>query len=406
MNIAIFTDTYFPQISGVSTSVRLLKEELTKRGHTVYIFTTSDPDALEEENIFRLPSMPFIFLPARRVALLYPPKLMLKMRSLAIDVIHTQTEFPLGIFGAIAAEFLKVPLVHTYHTMYEDYVHYVANGHIFTPKMAQQYSRIFCNRARAVITPTDKSRDSLLAYGVERPVRVIPTGINFAPFARGRFPQAELDEAKREVGLNLTDPVVVSVGRVAKEKGVDVVVREFPKLLAKLPAAKLLFVGDGPLVPELKAMAQAEGIADSVIFAGQRPWDVIGKYYQLGDVFVSASTSETQGLSYIEAMAAGVVVCAKADKSIDGIVINGKTGCSFIHDEELADMLYAALSDKESREAMIAGAYKNIQPLSGEVFAASAEALYNELLGAYPPPRRRRTRLYQKHVMEYKDGYK
>jgi len=401
MNIAIFTDTYTPQINGVATSTCMLEKELTNRGHRVYIFTTSDPQANEAlPFVFRLPSMPFIFLPSHRLALLYPPKMLLKMRMLDIDIVHTQTEFPLGIFGTIVSEFLKVPQVHTYHTMYEDYVHYVAKGHLITPKMAQQYSRIFCNRARAVIAPMDKAKDSLLDYGVERPIRVIPTGIDFEPFSRSKYSAEDINEVKRELGLNLTDPIVVSVGRIAKEKSIDAVLEQFPKLLQKMPEAKFVLVGNGPIVGDLKARAAELGISDSVIFAGPRPWSVLGKYYQVGDVFVSASTSETQGLTYIEAMAAKVLVCAKQDKCIEGIVNDGETGYSFVEDEEIPEVLYKALSDREKRLKMAEAALVNIAHMSSQKFAESVEGLYNELLSAYPPPRKRRMRLHRKHVME------
>ena len=402
MNIAIFTDTYAPQINGVATSTRMLEKELIRRGHNVYIFTVSDPNATETfPNVFRMPSMPFVFLPSHRFALLYPPKLMLKMRSLKIDIVHTQTEFPLGIFGTVVSGFLKAPQVHTYHTMYEDYVHYVAKGHLITPKMAQQYSRIFCNRARAVISPMEKGRESLLEYGVERPIRVIPTGIDFEPFSREKYTQEELDETKRGLGLNLTDPIVISIGRVAKEKSIDVILRQFPKLLEKMPAAKFLIVGGGPVLEELKALAAQLGISESVICAGPQPWDTIGKYYQLGDVFTSASTSETQGLTYIEAMAAKVFVCAKNDKCIEGVVIDGETGYCFEEEETLADVLYKALADADKRAEMVEAAYANIRHMSSQNFAASVEALYQELLNAYPHPRKRRMRLHQKHTHEF-----
>jgi len=401
MNIAIFTDTYPPQINGVATSTRMLEKELIALGHTVYIFTASDPNAVNDPpHVFRMPSMPFVFLPSHRFALLYPPKLLLKMRSLKIDVIHTQTEFPLGIFGVAVAGFLRVPQVHTYHTMYEDYVHYVAGGHLITPKMAQQYSRIFCNRMRAVIAPVEKARESLLEYGVERPIRVIPTGIDFEPFSREKYSQADIDEVKHSLGLSLTDPVVVSVGRVAKEKSIDVVLGQFPKLLEKLPDAKFVLVGGGPILDELKAQAKELGIADSVVFTGPQPWDSIGKYYQLGDVFVSASTSETQGLTYIESMAAKVLVCAKKDKSIEGVVIDEQTGYCFSEEEELPDVLYRALTNTAKRTEIIETAFAHIRHMSSRNFAKSVEALYSELLSAFPPPRKRYTHLHHKHTRE------
>lgn len=385
MNIGIFTDTYYPQINGVVTSVAMLEKELVKRGNTVYIFTTTDPNANEKsETVLRVPSMPYVFSPSQRMALVYPPQLLLKLKGLKLDIVHTQTEFPLGIFGKVVSEFFKIPQVHTYHTMYEDYVHYVANGHLVTPKMAQQYSRIFCNRARAIIAPTEKTRASLLDYDVVRPIRVIPTGIDFEPFSREKYSKDDINKLKQELGLNVTDPIVVSVGRIAKEKSIDAVLRQFPALLLKMPAAKFVIVGDGPLKEMMVKLTKELGIEKSVLFAGKRPWSEIGKYYQLGDVFISASTSETQGLTYMEAMAAKVPVIAKKDDSVEGLIIDGKTGYYFERDEQIADVIYNALSNEQQRADIAETAFESIFHLSSVKFAEDVESLYHELLRAYP----------------------
>ncbi len=384
MNIGIFSDTYEPQINGVTTSIKMLYNELTKKGHNVYIFTISDPKAEPSPNVFRLPSIPFVFLPSHRVAYAYPPNLILKLRKLKLDIVHTQTEFPLGIFGKLVSEFYRIPCVHTYHTMYEEYVHYVAKGHILTPKFAQTYSRIFCNRARAVIAPVEKTKESLLQYGVKRPISVIPTGIDLEPFKQGLYSDEEINEAKKEVGLNLTDPVIVTVTRVAKEKSIDVIIRQLPKLLEKIPTVKFVVVGPGPMIDELKELSASLGVQDSVIFAGPKPWNVIGKYYQMGDLFTTASTSETQGLTYIEAMAAKVPVVVKQDKSFEGIIADGRTGYCFDKDDMLPDVLYKALTNKQASAAVAENAYYAIQHLSSKYFADKIEDLYYKLINKTP----------------------
>jgi len=395
MNIGLFTDTYFPQINGVATSTKILEQELAKLGHKVYIFTTTDPKAKEAlPRVYRLPSMPFTFLPSHRVALVYPPRLLVNLKKFNLDIIHTQSEFPVGIFGRIVAGFYKIPSVHTYHTMYEDYVHYVANGHLITPKMAQKYSRLFCNRASAVIAPVEKAKDSLISYGVTKPITVIPTGIVFEPFARGKYSQEELDETKLSVGLNLSDPVIIYIGRIAQEKSLDVIINKMPETLKLVPDAKLVIVGNGPKREDLEELSKSLGIEKSVIFTGPRPWAEIGKYYQLGDVFVSASTSETQGLTYIEAMAAQVLVVAKKDRSIEGVVIDGETGYYFENDSELPAILQKALTEVDTRKEIVSKALENIAHLSSEAFAKNVEALYNETLAKREKrPRTRRTLL-------------
>ena len=391
MNIGLFTDTFFPQINGVATSVHILEKELATLGHNVYIFTTTSPNAPAKANVFRMPSMPFAFLPTHRVGLLYPPNVLLKIRKLKLDIVHTHSEFPLGIFGKVVSEFLKIPLVHTYHTLWEDYVHYVARGHLITPKMARQFSRFFCNRARAVIAPTEKARDVLLSYDVERPIRIIPTGIDFEPFDPAKHSSSEIDELRQGLGILPDEHVLLSIGRVAKEKSMDVAIRQMPKILEAVPNVKMLVVGDGPARADLQQLAKSLGVGEKVVFAGARPWSEIGKYYQLGSIFVSSSVTETQGLTYAEAIAARLPVIAKFDQSIAQLIRHGETGLTFNQDDELAGLVTEILTDNTKKERIVAQAMASIQYLSSKQYGLSVEELYNEVISAYPKPDSPRT---------------
>ncbi|MDR1000962.1 MAG: glycosyltransferase family 4 protein [Clostridiales bacterium] len=387
MNIGIFTDTYYPQINGVVTSIRMLEKELNKFGHTVYIITTTDPDATHAvPRVFRMPSMPFVFLPTHRLTILYSPKLIVNLRKLHLDVVHTQTEFPVGIFGKLVAEFFRIPMVHTYHTMYEDYVHYIANGHLITPKMAQQYSRVFCNGADLVIAPVEKAKRCLEQYGVKRPTYVIPTGLDFEPFRKDNFTPIEINAVKKELGIAPNEKVILSIGRVSKEKSIDVLINAMPKLISKINA-KLVIMGPGPYTEVLKEQANALGVRGSVIFAGGKPREIIPLYYQIGDVFATASTSETQGLTYVEAMASEIPVIVKRDPSFENVVINGKTGLWFERDSECADVLYYALTHEEETRQMAITGLSSIENLSARRFAQSVEQVYAESMIFKQPKR-------------------
>jgi 1,2-diacylglycerol 3-alpha-glucosyltransferase len=381
MNVGIFTDTYPPQINGVATSTLLLARELRKRGHKVYVFTTSDPGAdIKEDGVFRMPSFPVPFSPSNRAAFFFSPLAMAQVGRLKPDIIHTQTEFSLGILGKVVSEFTRAPLIHTYHTMYEEYVHYIAGGRIITKKAAQRYSRVFCNRAAAVIAPAEKAKNSLLSYGVIRPVRVIPTGIDFGLFKRGSGAGESAARLKEKLGVPPEAPVVISIGRVAKEKSLDKIVRQWGKINAAAPGSRFVIVGDGPCLEELKNCAAELGVSDTVIFAGRRPWKDIGPYYRIGDLFVCASTSETQGLTYIEAMAAKTPVCAQKDDSVAGVLENGLTGWTFESEDTLAETVIKALKDPEGRKRAAEAAYRRIAPLSSENFAAAVETLYEDTI--------------------------
>ncbi|MCL2462205.1 MAG: glycosyltransferase family 4 protein [Defluviitaleaceae bacterium] len=381
MNIGLFTDTYYPQISGVTTSVRILEKELNKLGHRVYIFTTTDPEVeYSLPRVFRLPSMPFVFFPERRFTFVYPPRLLVNLKSLKLDIVHTQTEFSIGIFGKIVAEYNRIPIVHTYHTMYQDYVHYIAGGHLVTPNMVRKLTRIVCNRTQEVIAPSEKTRDYLTELGVVRPINTVPTGMDFAQFAKANFTAEQVAKTKASLGIGETDPVIVTVGRVAKEKSMDVLVRQMPELLADMPGLKLLIVGDGPVRAGLEDLAGYLGVRNSVIFAGAVPWDKVALYYQLGDVFANACTTDTQGLTYVEAIAGGIPVIVKTDKAVEGVISHRKTGFCFERDEDAASVMRYALNHPEEAKAVSERAIKAVDYLSAARFAQNVEEIYERAI--------------------------
>ncbi|WP_062052558.1 glycosyltransferase [Bacillus sp. JCM 19034] len=220
MNIGIFTDTYYPQINGVVTSINLLEKELIKRGHKVYIFTSTDPNAdlVEEKGkVFRFPSLPFIFFPERRLAYSGLIKLSRLVNRLELDVVHTHTEFSLGMMGIFAAKKNHLPIVHTYHTMYEDYLHYIGNGKFVTPSMVRKVSRLYCNRMDKTIVPSKKVKTVLEEYGVSSEIEIIPTGTDFQQFEPQKQTIHEIDQLKRQLGIT-GGSVLLSVGRLSQEK--------------------------------------------------------------------------------------------------------------------------------------------------------------------------------------------
>ncbi|MDR3121908.1 MAG: glycosyltransferase family 4 protein [Clostridiales bacterium] len=385
MVAGIFTDTFFPEINGVATSVLLLKRELEKIGHTVYVFTSSHPAMKrlpDVEHTYRLPSAPFVFLPARRVAVFYKKSVAHQISQLNLDIIHTNTEFSLGMFGKLIAAALNKPVLHTYHTLYEDYVHYITKGRLphFSAEMARRFSRIYCNSCSAVVTPTDKTRDLLLEYNVERPISVIPTGIDVEQFRRSDGDAEKIDALKAEFGIGPRDKVILYVGRLAREKNIDSVVRQLPAYIKAHPGTKFLMVGNGPWKQEIETLARGRGIGGHIIFAGERPWSEIAMFYKLGDVFVSASQSETQGLTFIEAMAAGVPVLARQDRSVEKLILDGHSGCLFADEAEIPAKLERVLGDETFRSRLIANARETAADNSAAQFAKNIERAYQNTL--------------------------
>ncbi|MCQ2911030.1 MAG: glycosyltransferase family 4 protein [Clostridia bacterium] len=391
MNIGIFTDTYTPQINGVVISIETLAAGLRKKGHNVYIFSPNDPklkdmpkDKIHEEYAYRLPSVPVPFSPEHRLAVGYYKRMYKKVKELNLDVIHTQTEFSIGILGEICGKKLGIPVIHTYHTMWSDYAHYITrikNQKLNMPvaKLIQKFSKTFCQHTNAVITPSNKTRAALIKYGVKKPLIVIPTGMNLKPY-RDYYSKEELDTIRKDVGISDKDKVVLFIGRIAEEKSIDVIIEEFKTIKENVKGAKLLIVGDGPARKDLEHLTKKLGLTHDVIFAGKKPHEDIAKFYKLGDVFVNASTTETQGLTFIEAMAAGIPVVAKYDDNLKGVIKDDITGSLFKENNEFSTKVIRMLNDLDYRKDIINNAANIANEYSVENFISKVEIAYQSLI--------------------------
>ncbi|MDD4095994.1 MAG: glycosyltransferase family 4 protein [Oscillospiraceae bacterium] len=382
MNIAIVTDTYFPDINGVTSSIYTLAESLRNFGHKVYIFTVSEPKEMmaklkDDSAVYRFPSIPIFFIKPHRATAPFSARVIRLMRELRIDIIHTQTEFFMGFVGMNASHYLRLPVIHTYHTMLEDYTHYIARGYLATPKMAQVFSRLFCNMADSIIVPTGKVEKSLHSYGVKRPIYVIPTGIDLEPFRRSRYDEEEITDLKRSLGILPGHKVLLSLGRVAKEKSLDMIIRTMPQISSRHPEARLLVVGTGPALPELKALAASLGVSDRVIFSGAAPYSEIAKYYRIGDIFISCSVTETQGLTYYEAMASGLPVVARQDDSISSLLRNGFNSRLFRECDAIPGIVDELLTGESTLDHFSKNALISVQEYSAGTFAERVLVAYN-----------------------------
>ena len=383
MNIALFTDTYYPEINGVANSVYILKKELEQLGHTVYVFTTTTPGSPEyEHNVFRVPSIPFALITERRVGLFYQPKLASIIKKLDLDLIHTHTEFSLGIFGRLMTRELKIPMVHTYHTIYEDYTHYLTNFKTLDRRakaFARVFTKICCNTVEQVIVPTKKVKDLLINYRVHKQISIVPTGVDLKKFDPELYSQEDVEQLKKQYQIDEHDKVMLYLGRVSKEKNIAEIIEAMPEYMSKRENVKFVIVGSGPEMDILKQMVSERHLEDKIIFTGAQPWDNIGLFYQIGDVFVSGSTSETQGLTYIEAMAAGLPVVARKDRCLDDILVPGWNGYDFVDKEGLLAGLDAVLFLNENI-SYGENARKNVQKLSTESFAKNVVKVYEEVM--------------------------
>lgn len=247
------------------------------------------------------------------------------------DIVHSQSEFTSFSYAKKIAKASGAALLHTYHTIYEDYTHYFSTNEALGKKAAALFTRKRLKHCDGVIVPTVKVENILKGYGVKQPIFCLPTGIVIEHF----------QEARRERLLygsrTSLEPVLVTVGRIAREKNLDEILHMLRSEQGK--RYHWLIVGDGPYRRELEAKVRSYGLSGRVTFTGMIPRGEVAKYYQLGDVFVSASCSETQGLTYVEALASGLPVVARKDDCLNGVVLNGYNGWQYENTQEFFQAL-------------------------------------------------------------------
>ena len=376
MKILITSDWYSPAVNGVVTSVKNLRRGLEERGHEVRILTLSQTTrSWEEDGVTYIGSVAAgLVYPGARLRTALAGKYVRELVDWHPDVVHSQCEFSTFFLARRIAEELNIPLVHTYHTVYEDYTHYFSPSVRFGKKAAAVFSRWAAAQTDCMIVPTGKVRLLLQSYGVDRPVFVVPSGIDLGRFRQEPDPW-RMAVLRSSLDIPPENLVLVSVGRLAEEKNLD----ELLALRAELGNAPvtLLLVGDGPDRVRLEGAAAGLGLtAPDVVFAGMVPAEQVAAWYQLGDLFVSASTSETQGLTYVEALAAGVPVLCRADPGLEGVIREGENGWTYRDSAEFQRKLALFQSQPHHHVKMAELARRSAGEFSLQRFAERAEAIY------------------------------
>lgn len=352
MRIGIFSDTYTPFINGVSTSIVCLKKALEKKGHEVYVVTVNNEKMGysydEKERVMRIPALK-AGIYDYRLSMIYSFKAKKKIKELNLDVIHSQTEFGIGTFARLVAMELDIPIVHTYHTLYEEYLNsltknkikYMVNG--FVEYLAEYY----CDSSIGeLIVPTAKTKEIFKKqYKFKREVHVIPNGIDLDKFSIENINKKELEKIKKQYGIKDTDFVIMYVGRLGPEKNIPFLARAQKQIVKKHKNCKLVIVGEGPMKNELEKITSS--IRENVIFTGKIPQSDIQYYYRLADVFATASKFETQGLTVIEALASGVCALCILDDSFKDALIDNVNGNFFETEKEYVDLVDKLMTDEK-----------------------------------------------------------
>ena len=387
MKIGIFTDAYEPHISGVTTSIKMLKTALEKMHHEVYIVTTN----LDNNKFIYDKKNKIIFLPGIKTGIyetkltgIYSKKAMKIIKEWNLDVIHSQTEFGVGYFSRIIAKKLSLPIVHTYHTLYEDYVHYVTHGHFdnFAKKLAIKITKYYCEkRCDELIVPTDKIKDLFInKYNIIKQVNVIPTGIDIDKFKITPSMKKNIQTIKNKYKINDTDFIIGSVGRIAPEKSFDKLLYNIKDMIKVNTNIKVLLVGGGPDLDNLKKLTKKLNLENYVIFTDKIDYDLVPTYFNIFNVVVSFSKTETQGLTIIEGLAASKPTLCIEDDSFRAMIEPNYNGYLFKNDTEFKDYIFKLMNDQKLYKDMSTNARNSTYKYSKEVFAADILKVYHKAI--------------------------
>jgi 1,2-diacylglycerol 3-alpha-glucosyltransferase len=340
MKVLITTDLYTTNTNGVVTSARNLAGELEKKGHEVRVLTVSEKlRSHKEKNVYYIKSVPLgVIYPDVRMPISYRHRYLRELIDWKPDVIHSQCEYFTYQFAGYISKKTGAPIVHTYHTLYEQYVTYIFPSQRIGAYFVGILSKLRLRKAGAIVAPTQKVETVLKNYGIHNPIYVVPSGIALEQH-KERITEDERREKRKGLGIPEDHTVLLNLGRLGTEKNLPELIELFAIASSHNPKLTLLIVGDGPARKELEALSKKLGVAEHVIFTGMVAPSEVHKYYQLGDIFVSASTSESQGLTYIEAAANGLPLLCRRDPCLDGVLVEGKNGYEYEAEQEFCDLL-------------------------------------------------------------------
>jgi glycosyltransferase involved in cell wall biosynthesis len=376
LRVGLFTNNYLPMLGGVSTAVQTLRDSLRALGHQPVVVAPRAAGMTEEPDVLRVPAVPAPTYPAFSLPLLLGPGLVRQIGALELDVFHVQHPFLLGVTARRLARSLGRPVVFTYHTLYDKYAHYVPLPRPLVAARAVAWSTRFANTVDAVVAPSLGLAARLRAQGVRRPIEVVPTGVDLESFRPG-----DRAAARAALGLAADIPLLLYVGRLDREKNLALLLEAFERVAAGHPTVELVLVGRGTWESALRRQAARLPSGSRVRFAGGVPHEAVVRYYQAADLFVFASTTETQGLAVLEAMAVGLPVVAVRASGVEDAVVDGVSGLLVAEDPGLcADAVLEVLNDPGLAAKLAAGGREAALTVAATALAGRLVALYRRLL--------------------------
>ena len=383
MKILITSDLFTVTTNGVVTSLRNLWEALELKGHDVKILTLSEgihSHKYENEKVYFIGSVPIgAIYPDLRMPLKYRHRLIREIIEWKPDVIHSQCEFFSYQFALHISKHTGAPIVHTYHTMYEDYAQYITKNRRLSKYVISKFSKHRLDKAERVIAPTHKVENLLEEYEVEPPINVVPSGISLDQH-KVRISAEERLGMRRALGIEDDCLLMINLGRLGNEKNVDELIKFYAKASRTNERLRFLIVGDGPAREMLETVTRELGVEGKIVFTGKVAPSDVQKYYQLGDVFVSASTSETQGLTYIEAAANGLPLLCRQDICLDEVLEQGENGYAYETEEEFLEYIDDIVNNSEWRENAAKRSEQIAKSFDKTAFGDAVEEIYKSVI--------------------------
>lgn len=375
MKIAMMTNNYKPFVAGVPISIERLKDSLKRQGHQVVVFAPSYDGQEEEEGVIRYRSLMRDVAGGFSVPDSFDPVIERSFREGEFDLIHVHHPMMIGNMAKYLSGKYQIPLVFTYHTRYEQYLHYVKLSAV--RRIMPAYIRHFTKACDVVIAPTPQMKRCLQVYGVNSEIKVLPTGIGKESFQPDR---KKAQEIRKNIMCNRSF-LFCSVSRLAKEKNIDFLIRSM-KIRKEICGGdfKLLLIGEGPYRRRLEELTEKLGLTEEIVFAGKVPNEEIKNYCCASDLFLFASQSETQGIVLLEAMAAGTPVLAVKATGTEDVVTGGINGyMTGASEREFAEKLMDILEKKEP-DILTKGAIDTARHYDVEEIGKRASAIYMDAI--------------------------
>ncbi len=377
MKIGIFTNIYLPGVSGVITAIENYRKELEKQGHQVFIFAP-ECGFYQDKNskVFRFRSVDLHYKMSYPLPIAPSSRIGRKIKQLKLDIIHTQHFFACGQLAWYYAKKLNTPLVFTYHTRYDLYTDYLP---VFPKEISVPFIQLFCafyaDACDGVIAPSRDVKELLLKYKVKTPITVLPSGIDLEKFSRR---DSQIMRAK--YNLSKDNILLLTVSRLGPEKNLLFLLKAFQKIESAYPEARFMLVGEGPSKKDLEAQSAKMGLKEKVIFTGEIPNEKIPSFYSCADIFIFSSTSETQGLVVLEAMASGLPVVAVEANGVKDMIENKKNGflCSQ-NIYEFSKTILRLIKNPDLRKKVSENAIKTVQNYSVEKSAKKLVEFYKKV---------------------------